>query len=390
MTFTGCATTQKTAQPDENCIDGSCTLEIENDSENAQEKNAAQNDIQQTEEKITLVFAGDVMAHAPNYRPGKFDRIWRSIEPVVKDSDIAFANIESPVADALPWSTYPQFNMHSEYVEAAIRIGFNAFSLANNHTNDQLLEGIRQTKKYFDNRKEIWSCGLKDKTTDPLGYQVIEKNGFRILFVSITEILNRNDASSYIDYYPPAEKKREKLIGELKELNEKNKCDFFVLSVHTSEPEYFLTVSDERKNFYKNLIEKCGVDIIWANHPHVVKFFEEYEKSDGKKKFIMYANGNTISAQRYAPAFDKPGADWENTGEGLLIRVSLKKTHDGNVFIDKTEPFIITTYITPSKQYVIKKLDDKFLDALDEAEICNWHNYLKERRKIVEERIMEK
>ena len=38
----------------------------------------------------------------------------------------------------------------------------------------------------------------------------------------------------------------------------------------------------------------------------------------------------------------------------------------------------------------IKKLDDKFLDALDEAEICNWHSYLKERRKIVEERIMEK
>ena len=166
MTFTGCATTQKTAQPDENCIDGSCKLEIENGSENAQEKNAAQNDIQ-PEEKITLVFAGDVMAHAPNYRPGKFDRIWRSIEPVVKDSAIAFANIESPVADALPWSTYPQFNMHSEYVESAIRIGFNAFSLANNHTNDQKLEGIRQTKKYFDNRKGIWSCGLKDKTTDP-------------------------------------------------------------------------------------------------------------------------------------------------------------------------------------------------------------------------------
>ena len=91
----------------------------------------------------------------------------------------------------------------------AIRIGFNAFSLANNHTNDQRLEGIRQTKKYFDNRKEIWSCGLKDKTTAPLGYQIIEKNGFRILFVSITEILNRQDASSYIDYYPPAEKKRE-------------------------------------------------------------------------------------------------------------------------------------------------------------------------------------
>ena len=43
---------------------------------------------------ITLLFAGDVMAHATNYRPGKFDRIWRDVSPLVKTADLAFANIE--------------------------------------------------------------------------------------------------------------------------------------------------------------------------------------------------------------------------------------------------------------------------------------------------------
>lgn len=144
------------------------------------------------------------------------------------------------------------------------------FSLANNHTNDQLLQGIKDTKKYFDSRAGIWACGLKDKTSDPISHKIIEKNGFKILFVAITELLNRGDASSYIDYYPSTQKKRAQLSSELKTLREKSGCDLFVLSVHTDEPEYVLSVTEERKKFYRDLIEECKVDIVWANHPHVV------------------------------------------------------------------------------------------------------------------------
>ena len=348
-----------------------------------------------SDSRITLLFAGDVMAHATNYRPGKFDRIWRDVAPLVKSADLAFANIEAPVSDTIPWNTYPQFNMHSEYVEAAIDAGFNVFSLANNHTNDQLLQGIKDTKKYFDSRAGIWACGLKDKPSDPISHKIIEKNGFKILFVAITELLNRVDASSYIDYYPSTQKKRAQLSSELKALQEKSGCDLFVLSVHTDEPEYVLSVTDGRKKFYRDLIENCKVDIVWANHPHVVKGYEEVEPSTsyaeqpGRKAFIMYANGNVISAQRQEPSFKKPETDWDNTGDGLFLRMELKKTADGKITIEKTEPFLITTYIAPSRQFVIKLLDDSFLDALDRAELSDWASYLRARRDIVNKRIGE-
>ncbi len=343
--------------------------------------------------EITLLFAGDVMAHATNYRPGKFDRIWRDVAPLVKTADLAFANIEAPVSDTIPWNTYPQFNMHSEYVEAAISVGFNVFSLANNHTNDQLLQGIKDTKKYFDSRQGIWACGLKDKPSDPISYNIIEKNGFKILFVAITELLNRGDASSYIDYYPSTQKKREKLSSELKALQEKSACDLFVLSVHTDEPEYVLSVTDQRKKFYRDLIETCKVDIVWANHPHVVKNYEQvpassaYSNQPERKAFIMYANGNVISAQRQEPSFKKPETDWDNTGEGIFLKMKLKKTPDGKITIEKTEPFIITTYIAPNRQFVIKLIDDSFLEALDRTELVDWAAYLRERRNIVNKRI---
>lgn len=345
------------------------------------------------ESELSLLFAGDVMAHAPNYKITDFDRIWRDIRPLVSSSDLAFANIEAPVANDIPWNTYPQFNMHTEYVEAAIKAGFNVFSLTNNHTNDQYLDGIKQTKKYFDSRKGIWACGLKEKSGGPLTYKIIHKNGWKILFVSITELLNRNDFASYIDYYPSKESKRNQLIEELKKLQDESKADLFVLSVHTDEPEYVIKVTESHKKFFRRIIEECKADIIWANHPHVVKIFEETAASShytqdlgqkNRKAFIMYANGNTISAQRTNPQFAAPDTPRDYTGEGLLLKLKARKMSDGSVILSDYEPHLITTYITPAWQFVIKLLDDDFIATLDRAELVTWAKYLTERKKLME------
>ena len=342
---------------------------------------------------LSLVFAGDIMAHAPNYRPGNFDKIWRDIKPLVSGADLAFANVEAPVADSIPWSTYPQFNMHSEYVEAAIKAGFNVFSLANNHTNDQYLKGMMETKRYFDTRNGVWACGLKENSGDPLTYKIIEKGGWKILFVAITELLNSGDFAGYIDYYPSTEKRRSQLIGELKGLRASSECDLFVLSIHCDEPEYELSVTENHRAFYKKIIEECGADIIWANHPHVVKPFEEtaastlYTEKLGQKNrraLIMYANGNTISAQRTNPQFTAPATPRDNTGDGLILKIKAEKTPSGEVTLSDLEPHLISTYITPGHQYVVKMLEDGFIEALDRAEIESWAGYLRERKKIME------
>ena len=65
----------------------------------------SQNSTDRNDSKITLVFAGDIMAHKINYTAGNFDEIWRDIKPIVKNSDLAFANLEAPVNDRMEWST---------------------------------------------------------------------------------------------------------------------------------------------------------------------------------------------------------------------------------------------------------------------------------------------
>ena len=220
--------------------------------------------------------------------------------------------------------------------------------------------------------------------------EIIEKKGWKILFVAVTEILNRGDFSSYIDYYPSTEKRRKQLLDELKVLQSEQNCDLFVLSIHTDEPEYILEVTENHKKFYRQLIEECKVDIIWANHPHVAKVWEEtspssaYAGQKNRKAFIMYANGNTISAQRTSPSFTAPDTNRDYTGEGIIMRLKLQKSSKGGFTIKSYEPFLITTYITPGYQYVIKLLDNDFISALDRAEVPNWSQYLGERKKIME------
>ena len=127
--------------------------------------------------QIKLLFGGDIMAHKPNFNMKNYSKIWDGIRTIVQESDLAFANIEAPVADSLPYSSYPNFNMHGEYPEQAIEAGFNVFSLINNHSNDQGLGGIQETyewsekieKKYAEAGNPLYFSGLKkepDATAD--------------------------------------------------------------------------------------------------------------------------------------------------------------------------------------------------------------------------------
>lgn len=270
------------------------------------------------------------------------------------------------------------------------------FSLANNHTNDWYLDGINATRNYFEKMTDVFACGIKSNPSQKLTFQIIEKNGWKILFAAVTEILNRPDYASWIDYFPP--KKHSQLIEELKKIQSQNEHDIFVLSVHTDEEEYKKNVTESHKKFFRQLIEECKVDVIWANHPHVYKTFETVTISDGKteksaqsdspstetrKAFIMYANGNTISGQRTSPSLTKTPNARDDTGDGLFIKMTFEKT-SSQVSIRQIEPHFITSYIQPDGQIVLRLVDDDFIHCLKRSGLFYWAKYIESRKKIYE------
>lgn len=351
-------------------------------------------DREEIRHNLTLLFAGDIMAHKPNYSMSDYSLIWKDVAPLVLSCDFSFANIEAPVDDSIPYATYPRFNMHSEYPEAAIRAGFNVFSLVNNHSNDQGLSGIKHTREWAEKterahkgtEREVFFSGLKKSGGEAIGYKIIKKNGWTIIFCAVTEVLNEKDHIEYMDYVPPAPAAREAFGNRIRRIRAENPCDIFILSIHANVPEYIRSVSQAQRSYYYKLLD-CGADIIWANHPHVVQEREFIGKKSERRfsKLILYANGNTISAQRTKPAFNAPDDPHEYTGDGLLYKVIYYKKEKGGIAIlHETKAHYITTYITTAYQFVIKYLDNDFIAYLGNAGRREWMRYIAARKIIME------
>ena len=174
----------------------------------------------QVQQDLTLLFGGDIMAHTVNYAITDYAKIWKDITPLLQSSDLAFANIEAPIDTTKKHSSYPNFNITYNYVNDSITAGFNVFSLCNNHTNDQGLTGIQETAKTTkalqtaakNQNKDIYFSGIKNSPKENFSYNLIEKNGWKVLFLPITELLNRPDFSAYINFSKPTVEQRSKAV----------------------------------------------------------------------------------------------------------------------------------------------------------------------------------
>lgn len=344
------------------------------------------------EDTLLISFAGDLMAHDELWKhTSDYDKIYDNVREMLTTSDLSLVNMETPVDAKKAYSTYPSFNVHPDYADAAVRAGFNLFSLSNNHTNDKGLEGIQETEAYFSELEErtkegsrpVHYSGLKDGKEASFSYAYFDYKGWKILFLAVTEILNSGDSKDCINFIKQDVASRKKFTEYARQLREDNPCDLFILSVHCGEPEYILTVAREQQNFYHDLLEN-GVDVVWANHPHVARDWEVVVDKERQlpAKMVFYSQGNTISGQRRSPSFDFPTLVREYTGDSFITNVRFLRDEKG-IRIVSVHPVLITTYITSERTFVIKRLTDEFIQELKDEGRDKWAKYLVSRRKLM-------
>lgn len=367
---------------------------------------------------LRLLFAGDIMAHTQNFRMADYSLIWDDIREQVSAADFSFANLESPVMEERPFESYPTFNMQPSYPAAALDAGFNLISLANNHSNDQGSEGIKATalwaaqieeachsrahadchsraptRESFDKQiagssptmtasqaqKEAPQTESKPQTrARPVFFSGLTADGqmsfreffwheYKIAFVAVTELLNTWKNYEEINYVPPTKKGRAAFVQKIAGIKEEHEPDLFIVSVHTSEEEYVLTVLPEVQAFYRALLD-AGADIVVSNHPHVVRPVELVAEKDTKKirKVIIYANGNTISGQRRALNYDDPNEIWNYTGDGQIVELEMALDEKGFFALNYKKSFISAYTPQGERSPVIKRLDENFIHSLRE------------------------
>ena len=335
--------------------------------------------------ELTLSFSGDIMAHDVNFKMKDYNRIYDDVRDILLNDDLSFGNVETPVCEERPLSTFPSFNVHKDYLRAAIDGGFDVFAFANNHTNDQGIQGIDGTIKSFNalkkeyKNKELFSSGLKNREDEDFKPVLIEKKGWKILFLSVTEHINSHDKSKHRLYYSePTKARRKKLLLSIKKMREENPCDIFILSLHLSEEEYGLKVLDTKKAWFRALAA-AGADVVWAHHPHVLQDWElsevellneETPDSSSKLKknaFFMYSMGNFISGQRWKVNYADPAYYREYTGDSIIMQLRLKKTKGILQPEIEAKPILITNY-NEKDAPVIKRFTQEWVETLPEKE----------------------
>ena len=362
--------------------------------------------VNNTTPPLVLTFAGDLMAHTVNFNMNEYDLIYKDVEKILHSDDLSFVNIETPVCDALPLSTYPCFNVHMPYLRAAVQAGFDMLGFANNHTNDHGTTGIDGTLASVRTiQKERFAAdilppflafsGLKDSENDHIQVTPLSYKGWNILFCSVTEILNSYDASKNRLYYSaPTKQGRAALLALIKEARNRYPCDLFVLGLHLNEPEYGRTVSNAKKAWFKQLGE-AGIDIIWAHHPHVMQPWETITVerplllpdaasdsaiviSEQCKVFCMYSMGNFISGQRWHTRYDDPAFYREYTGDAVMLQLTCTRNKAGRADFSVL-PLLITQYNEPEYP-VAKRFTQEWIETLGEKE----KKYFKKRFELMQ------
>lgn len=283
------------------------------------------------ESRMSLSAGGDILA-THHIRPESTANVWDDVRDFYFNSDIAVANLETPIAlsaeaQLVPKNitTAPALNSSPEIFERYYLDGkgINFFSTANNHSLDMGENGLISTLDFLDSR----GCphvGTSHSVAERDDIPVICTNGIRVAFLSYTFSTNGK----------PIPKGKEYLVNCLR-LN-KPDCDISLIKKHvrTAKVEKRADIvvacvhwSLEFESYpIQNVINmghklvSCGIDVILGNHPHVIQPMEKYEFLDPysnikKQGLIIYALGDMISCHEHIP----------NSRLGNLVKLQISK-----------------------------------------------------------------
>lgn len=298
-----------------------------------------------TTEKITLLFAGDIMQHQEQIDSaatigGHYDYTdcFSRVKAEVSKADIAIANLEVTLAGK-PYTGYPSFSAPDEYLFAIRNAGFDLLTTANNHCLDRGKKGLERTILMLDSLNIPYVGTYINKEERINRYPLlIEKNGFRIAFLNYTYATNGvavtlPNVVNYID--------RETILKDIQDARAK-KPDVIIACMHWG-IEYSLMPDNDQKELADWLLAN-GVDHIIGSHPHVVQPMElRTNPETGKKHIVAYSLGNYISNMS---AIDTDG--------GAMLRLCLSK--DSVVRVDSCNYCLVWTARpkhTKQKNYII-------------------------------------
>jgi len=306
---------------------------------------------QSDNESLRLLFVGDVMAHDLQIESAEvirnkvydFNPTFQYVSPIIKEADLAIANLEVTLLGKPPYNGFPTFRCPDEMAYALRDAGFDVLLTANNHSNDFGRRGLVKTIDTVEDLGFYQTGSFRNARERELHYPlIVYKKGFKLAFLNYTYRSNNSRVQS------PT------LLNSLKDMEQiqtdmetahKLKPDAIIVLVHWGK-EYEIEENEYQQKVAHQLFD-WGADLIVGAHPHVVQPVKEYRmpvpRSKDKRVVAAYSLGNFISNQ-----------DKKNTDGGLMFEVTLRKNGQGKAIIQDHKYIPVWRYIANTENKKVR------------------------------------
>lgn len=283
---------------------------------------------------IHIVAVGDNLVQTAVYREASshsdngtynFIPLYENVRSIIEAGDISILNQETLIANGEYEISGANLNFNSpvELGYDMIDLGFNVFTMANNHVLDKGTDGLEATLDYWDKQcqeNDIVVCGAYRDESDMQNIRTMTVDDVTFAFLAYTEHLN--------GYYIPDDSPLRVVLTEETDVIEsqikraKEIADVVIVAAHWGVEDTH-TVADERKQLAQDMVD-WGADVIIGSHPHTAETMEYLTRDDGTKGFVFYSLGNFISAQ--TDNFNLVGeiADFDIVVDGVSNEVSVE------------------------------------------------------------------
>ena len=246
---------------------------------------------------VSFAAVGDNLIHYDIYTQARtkdgydFSSKYANVANDIAAADVAIINQETLILnDAYPPSTYPCFNSPVALGDHMIDLGFDIFTIANNHCLDYGEAGLGHTLDYWESR-DVLMAGVYHKGDDRI--RLDERNGIKFSYLSFTDNLNGLRQIPETQYEIGNANDLDEMVTYIKAAKEVS--DVCIVAMHWGIEES--TVITESQRSLARKLAEAGANIIIGTSPHVLRDIEVIHTED-HDTLCAYSLGNFISAQR--------------------------------------------------------------------------------------------
>lgn len=257
--------------------------------------------------RVRIFFAGDFCSKPSTSQITVSDEL----KGLIQSCDLKVVNFEVPLkpSGALPPQGRERFFQNDDAPDFLRGLGFNMFTLANNHVYDWDEEGVKKTKAALGDQS--FGAGTYDEAYKP---KIVEIHGVKIGFIAVC-------FAAYKGVFDDVEKHEGLGCAYINDfrvnhdiIEVKKEVDYLVVLPHDG-IEYIDIPMPATIARYRDFID-YGADAVIGTHPHCPQGWETY-----KGKPIFYSLGNFLFNSK--EGYDYRATNRPHWYEGLCVVLNI-------------------------------------------------------------------